>query len=357
MAIDSDCRPLFRQFLTRGRTWYKPEFQELLESPKLLNEIRALSDRITIHPHEVTTKNLQESLIETAESPAHPHTDVEAFYNVLYLSSSSGVRAAPLTRKLSNNSSRLSDIPALRVACSYGSMAVAAGSEGMYDQLLTSFPDWPNRNEPRQLSGRTCMACSWADFDVIGSSGPGDAGFIAAFTKPQKEDTESSLSVSSTTRELLDVIGSDDLFPSSDGLLFGAQNLLVMASQSHLYIDGWNPHLRREDQGVDVQRSLFNRYEVQVEDLTEEAIDGAATTFGIAVEMDSALVLRGVDGSISGFGEPVNWRTFPRSYRYMNQLHVTYDEYIAIFAFVDDYFTPDENRGPAVHRPGSRRPN
>lgn len=356
IAIDVDCRPLFWQFLARGQTWYRPELQKLLESPKILQEIKMLRDRITAYPHEVSAEGLRDAHIETAGSPSHPHTDVEAFYKTLYLSSSSGVRAAALTRKLSNNFRTMSDIPALRVACSYGSMAVAAGSEGMYDQTLTSFLDWPKSNEPRLLSDRNCVACSWASFDVIGSSGPGDAGFIAAFSKPQKEETESGLSsITSTSRQLLDVIGSDELFQSSDGLLFGAETLLVMASQSYLYIDGWNPHLRRDDQGVDVQRSLFNQYELRVNDLTEEAIDGAATTFGIAVEMDSALVVRGVDGSISGFGEPVNWRTYPRSRRYLNQLHVTYDDYVAIFAFVDDYFIPARNRGPAVPRPGARR--
>jgi hypothetical protein len=235
-------------------------------------------------------------------------------------------------------------------------MAIAAGSEGIFDQVLTSSRDWPKTNKPKQLSKRNCMACSWAYFDVIGSSGPGGAGFIAAFSKPQKDEKASSLkNITSTSRQLLDIVESDDLFPSSDGLLFGAENLLVMASQSSLYIDGWNPNLRRADQGPDLQRSLFNQYQLRVGDLTEEAIDGAATTFGIAVEMDSALIVRGVDGTISAFGEPVNWRTYPRSHRYINHLHVTYDDYVGIFAFLDDFFTPAQNRGPAVHRPQAKR--
>jgi hypothetical protein len=356
VAVDADCRPLLWQFLARGQTWYKPELQKLLESPKIYTQIRELSDKIAAQPFELSEKILRGALIETAASPSHPHTDVEAFYNALYLSSSSGIRAARLTRKLSNNFTRLSDIPALRVACSYGSMAVAAGSEGMYDQTLTSSLNWPATNEPRQLSDRNCVACSWAAFDVIGSSGPGDAGFIAAFSKPEKEEAEQGpVTFTGTSRQLLDIVGSDDLFPSSDGLLFGAENLLVMASPSHLYIDNWNPYLRRKDQGVDVQRSLFNEKEFEVDDLAEEAIDGAATVFGIAVEMDSALIVRGVDGSISGFGEPVNWRTYPRSRRYLNQLHITYDEYVSIFAFLDDYFVSDEDREPAVQRPRWRR--
>ena len=354
IAVDADCRPLLWQFLATGQAWYMPELQKLLESPKILHEVKALTEKVIAHPYEISTESLRNAFIEAAESPAHPHTDVEAFHRNLYISSSSGVYAASLTRKLANRFQLSTDIPALRMACSYGSMAVAAGSEGMFDQVLTPVRSWSGRNDPRRLSSRHCVACSWAVFDVVGTSGPGDAGFIAAFSKPQPGETSLSLtSITSTSRQLLEVIGSDELFPSSDGLLFGAENLLVMASRSSLYIDGWNPRRRREDQGVDVQKSLFNEYVIRVDDFTDEAIDGAATVFGIAVEMDSALLVRGADGTISGFGEPVNWRTFPRARRYLNQLHATYDEYVGIFAFVDDYFTSTANRGPAVRRPRS----
>jgi hypothetical protein len=356
IEVDTDCRPLFWQFLTRGQDWYAPELQKILESPRITQDVKALTSRVTSQPYEVSPASMRKALIEVSASPAHPHTDIEGFYSVLYLSSLSGVNAATLTRKLSNNFRVLTDVPALRVACSYGSMALAAGSEGMFDQLLTSFRDWPRRNDSRQLSDRYCTGCSWASFDVIGSSGPADAGFIAAFSKPHSDETESRLSLTATSRQLLGVIGSESLFPSSTGLLFGAQDLLVMASRSALYIDGWNPRLRSENEEVvDLQQSLFSQRVLEVSDLTDDAIDGAATVFGIIVEMDSALILRGVDGTILEFDQPVNWRTYPRAHRYLNQLHVTYDDHVAAFAFVDDYFTSAENRGPAVYRPRTKR--
>ena len=356
VPVEEDCRPLFWQFLARGRSWYSPELQKLLESPKILQEIRTLTAKMTADPYDLSPKGLREALVEICRSPAHPHTDVEGFYDTIYLSSSSGVHAAPLTRKLANNFRMSTDIPALRVACSYGSMAVAAGSEGMYEQTLISLQDWPFRNEPVQLSTRNCSACSWASFDVIGTAGPGEAGFVAAFTKPHPEEAEMRLrSLVGSSRHLLGVVGSDELFPSADGLLFGADNLLIMAARSSLFIDGWNPFLRRDNQGVDVQYSLFSRQKLEVGELTDDVIDGAATVFGIVVEMDSALLVRGVDGTITAFGEPVNWRTYPRSYRYLNQLHIVYENYVGIYAFVEDYFTPSDERGPAVQRPRSKR--
>ena len=354
IPINDDLRPLFWQFLSRGKDWYSPQLRKLLESPKIRNEIISLTTNIVANSYEISSATLDKALIEASKSPAHPHTDVEGFYNTLYLSSSSGVHAAPLFHRLKNNFRVSTDMPALRVACSYGSMAVAAGSEGMYEQTLVPFNEWPIWNDPIQLSSNHCSACSWASFDVIGSAGPGEAGFIAAFTKPRHDETEMRLrSITGSSRQLLGVVESEELFPSSNGLLFGADNLLVMATGSLLFIDHWNPYRRRDNRGVDVQYSLFNREEVRVSDLTDDAIDGAATIFGIIVEMDRSLLLRGVDGSITAFGEPVNWRTYPRSHRYLNQLHITYDDHISIFAFVDDYFIEAKNRGPAVHRPGS----
>src|SRR5262249_21039927 len=152
------------------------------ESPKVFQEIKLLVNEVTANPYTVPSTNLQNALIQAATSPAHPHTDVEAFYNILYISSSLGVHDAHFSSRLEGSFGIITDIPAFRVACSYGSMAVAAVSEGMFEQLLTPVSHWPERTEPVQLSSRPCTACSWASFDVIGTSGPRSAGYIAAFT-------------------------------------------------------------------------------------------------------------------------------------------------------------------------------
>ncbi len=41
-------------------------------------------------------------------------------------------------------------------------------------------------------------------------------------------------------------------------------------------------------------------------------------------------------------GEPTNWRVFPRSEDYVNQLHVVYEDHLDIFAFTHDYFVSDQ---------------
>jgi hypothetical protein len=179
---------------------------------------------------------------------------------------------------------------------------------------------------------------------VVATSGLGGAGYVAAFSKPSKNEEEPT--------ELVGIVDAAELFPSSDGLMFGAGDLLVLATGSTLLIDGWNPFRRRPDHGIDLSESLLHRGRVSIDSLTEGAIDGSVAVFGVLVEMDEALLLIGVDGKIASLGEPVNWRCFPRSRQYLNQLHVTYDDHVHIYAYIDDYFVPFDARGAATRRPG-----
>jgi hypothetical protein len=344
IPVGNDCGPLFWQFLARGKAWYMPEMQAILRSPKIYQEIKNLRDAICAEPYYISQEDLQNALIEVAPSPAHPHTDVEAFYGNLYLSSTQGVHVAPLNQSLESSFDRSTDIPAFRMACSYGAMAIAAGSDGVFEQTLTREYILEESYEPVQLSDRACAACSWASFDVVATSGAGSAGYVAAFSKPSRDEEES--------RQLIGVVDSTDLFPSSGGgLLIGSGNLIALASQSSIILDGWSPYRRRDDHGIDLVKSLSSRETVEVEQLTDDAIDGAVTVYGLVFEMDESLLVVGVDGSRDVYPEPINWRTFPRSQRYMNHLHMTCDQGVRIIAYIEDYFLNSRKRGPAMRRP------
>lgn len=343
VPVHENCRPLFWQFLARGKAWYMPELQTLLESPKICQEIQELRDVISAEPYYISEDSLRKALLQTSSSPAHPHTDVEAFYNNLYLASTLGVHTAQLNRPLESHFDRSTDIPAFRLACSYGTMALAAGSDGVFEQPLSPERYWTERYEPIQLSDRMCISCSWASFDVVATSGPRSAGYVAAFSKPSRDEEES--------HRFIGVVDATELFSSSDGLLFGSGDLLVLATQSALVLDGWNPYRRRAEHGIDLRESLLGQERVEIQRFTDDAIDGAVTVYGIVLEMGESLLIVGVDNTTEILPEPVNWRTFPRSQRYLNHLHVTYDDHVRIYAITDDYFTNYETRGPAMRRP------
>jgi hypothetical protein len=351
VPIEADCRPLFWQFLARGRAWYMPELQTLLKSPLINQEIKALRDKLTAKPHNVSASLLKKTLIAVLPSPAHPHTDVEAFYNILYLSSSSGVHSLPLSSMLEGSFNLSTDISAFRIACSYGSMALAAGSEGVFEQTLSSERYWPEIYEPMQLSNRYCASCSWASFDVVATAGPRNAGYIAAFSKPSRGADQLSDDDDDDAHRLIGVIDAAELFPSPEGLFFGTADLLVLATPTTLVFDGWNPYRRRQDHGTDVEKTILTRNQMEIKPFASDPIDGTVTVFGTTIELDNSLVVIGIDGSTKRLREPINWRCFPRSQRYLNHLHVTYGDHVRIYAFTDDYFTPYEKRGPAVRRP------
>jgi hypothetical protein len=57
------------------------------------------------------------------------------------------------------------------------------------------------------------------------------------------------------------------------------------------------------------------------------------------IELERALlVILSTGEQIVVPGEPVNWKIFPRSRFYENQLHVAYGDRFEIYSFNQDYF-------------------
>ena len=80
-----------------------------------------------------------------------------------------------------------------------------------------------------------------------------------------------------------------------------------------------------------------------------DVVSGGTAVFGTVIECDRALVIVPSEGQpITLSGEPVNWRTFPRSKYYENQLHVIYEDRIEIFSFNHDYFVDQETKRSGI---------
>jgi len=47
-------------------------------------------------------------------------------------------------------------------------------------------------------------------------------------------------------------------------------------------------------------------------------------------------------------GEPVNWRIFPRSKHYENQLHIIYNDRLEIISFNHDYFVNQNEKWAGI---------
>lgn len=84
---------------------------------------------------------------------------------------------------------------------------------------------------------------------------------------------------------------------------------------------------------------------VEMEELNGEIISADSSLFGIVIEKENGLLI--INSSLeSQFleGEPVNWRVFPKSINYTNQLHVVYEDALHIYSFNHDYFVDQSTK-------------
>ncbi|WP_146898401.1 hypothetical protein [Cellulomonas aerilata] len=293
----------------------------------------------------VTHDALRKSLSKSAASPLYPHSDVETYANNVFMSGPEGVYQGALGTKVDYDFARVLDAPALRVAASYRRLAVAAGSEGLLEKPLATRRRDYEGDDSRLLSERYAQSCSWARFDVVASSHRGDLGYLVAFTKPERDRTAPD-----EGRDLIGVVNARALFDRPRGYMFAAGDQLILVHESGVDLESWNPFRRREGYGADVERSVVGRRTFSRKGFTQGVLDAGGSVFGIVVEHDNDLEVLASDGTSKRLPEPVNWRCFPRSARYVNHLHVTYDDHVRIYAYVHDYFLRGE-RGPATGKP------
>jgi hypothetical protein len=76
-----------------------------------------------------------------------------------------------------------------------------------------------------------------------------------------------------------------------------------------------------------------------------EVISGRVAHFGVIIEFEDKIVVLPSKGDPITFeGEPVNWRVFPTSKHYGNQLHIVYEDRIEIISFNHDYFVDQRSK-------------
>jgi hypothetical protein len=340
----------FRHLISRSTAWYGLAVQDLMQSEPTRTSLRKsvdlLSQRVLIVPRK-HLKSLRKAVDTLAMFPS---SDIEIFKNVFFTGSVDGLLATPLSIGDFSRDAAISDAPSLRLSASYGQLAIANGSDGLSELLIENPYDYSygiKPSEPTRISEKRCDVCSWAYFDVVASS-TGAGGYVGAFSKPSQSST------GHPDRRFLGTVGSGELFGATgqSGLMFGSGNQLVLANDSGIHTEQWYPYRRREDFGIDVERSLVQTPTLAKRTRFGEPIDAAVTVFGTVVELDDKLVIYGSDGATRTLhGEPISWRVFPRSQRYQNQLHVVRDRWLDVYAFTHDYFLLEAERVLARNRP------
>jgi hypothetical protein len=139
-------------------------------------------------------------------------------------------------------------------------------------------------------------------------------------------------------RVLRNVVPSSEIFghPTQNGVAsytWGVHDKICFATPKSVEVVQYSPY-------KDSSEERFTRLgEVDTNSLQGEIVNGDSASFGFIVESEGGLlVINSLMESMWLEGEPVNWRVFPKSKFYTNQLHVIYHDHLCIYSFNQDYF-------------------
>lgn len=296
-------------------------------------KFKSLSD-INLH---ISKKNLNAFILAEQDNKfPFPHTDSEIYINNLYVGSQEGIYRASCNRKtkypISTRLEKKWDAPVFSLSASYRRLALAAGDEGLYELKIN--PNFDNYDDDdcaedngiTQLSDNNCISCNWAFQSIYGSSFI-SSGFLAAFDK-RRDEYESY-----KYKRVFDEIISDSNIFHDNGFSWGVQDKFCQVGKNKIHVIRYNPWFKEKSEHL--QDLGF----IELQQWKGDVVSGKNAVFGIIIECDNAIVIVPSQGSILTIpGEPVNWRVFPRSKQYENQLHIIYEDRLEIFSFNHDYF-------------------
>lgn len=315
---------------------YSSEVQDLLRDPEIRPIMIKKFQTLAEHHFIAEEKTLIKYLKGSQSTPVlFPHADVEIYMDNLYVGSRDGLYQTSCNKKtkypISTKPKKKWDGPVLSMSASYGAIALAAGVEGLYEYEINS-TDLFGNTDPNRLAEETCRDCSWAYYSVFASSD--SSGYLAKFRK----NTNTDHPWERTTERLLERIESAQSIFGSEGYSWGVQDKLCQAQKSSIKVMKYEPWA---NDGEHIKELGV----LELEEWKGEIISAMTANFGMIVELENAIVVYPSSGApVTIPGEPVNWRVFPRSKRYENQLHIIYDDRLDILSFNHDYLVNQDTK-------------
>jgi hypothetical protein len=315
---------------------YSSDVRDLLMDEEIRIVMKSKFAKLAHVELEATEKMLQTVEKGRQDYPCpFPHADLEVYKDQLYAASAYGLFKATCNKKtkypISTRPEKKWDGPVLGLSASYGSLAIAAGSEGLFELDLGYGAYWDHQTNPRQLSSNSCRDCGWAYYSVFASSDT--SGYLAEFSKCRDGEYDRE-----AERQFEGVESATQIF-GSDGYSWGIQDKLCQAIPSVIKVVKYEPW------APDPAERIHNIGTVNFDAWKGSVVSAGTASFGVIVELENALVVFPSEGSpVTLAGEPVNWRIFPRSKRYENQLHVIYDDHLGILSFNQDYLVNQEEK-------------
>jgi len=286
-----------------------------------------------------------------------PHADSTIYRQTIYTASQDGLFSASgrkgNQKPISTRVRRQWDAPLYSLAGAWFALALAAGDDGLFELSLAN--DWSVDSQIHQLSPNHCTKCSWAYQSIYGSSHLA-GGSLAEFRPRDQSPTSRRESVPFSdlptddeySPRVFSRLVSDSTIFQEQGYSWAGRDKLCQVSGSRLRVVGYDPW-----SGEDA--TLFSHLgDLGLKLNGAGVVSGAVALFGTVVELDDSLIVLGSDGDTLQIpGEPVNWRVFPRSRFYENQLHVIYEDRLEVLSFNHDYFVDQKRKISGFKAPAS----
>ena len=337
--IDKSLQLALECAFLRSDFLYGFKMQRMVQDDEVRHIIRQKFQKLGKKTLGISTRRLAKHEVGRQDNPCpFPHSDCELYRRNLYVAAPSGVVRATATGRtkfpISTRVEKKWDAPVHRVSASWGSLALAAGQEGLFELSLDGQYDLeqPFRRfpEPPNVSQQHCMDCNWTFHSIFGSSEQG--GFLVSYLKERHNQYEYA------HRNFDRIVTSQELW-GERGYAWGVQDKLCMATADGIHVLKYQPWEKTPEQRI---RSLGIAH---TQRWKGKVISASTMPFGVILELDNALVVYPSRGNpITLPGEPVNWRAFPRAKHYENQLHVVWDDRLEIFSFNEDYLVDQDEK-------------
>ncbi|MBF0476668.1 MAG: hypothetical protein HQK59_12730 [Deltaproteobacteria bacterium] len=325
----------------RNDLLYDPMYELLFQDTEIKGIMEEKFSRLSTMDLMVSDRQFNDMQLGRQDNRfPFPHTDSQIYGRNIYISAHSGVYRATCNKKnkypVSTRPEKKWDVSVLALSAWYDSLALAAGDQGLFEMNLDATGPSFGKEVAKHLSTSNCVDCNWAFYSIYGSSHLGP-GYLAAFEKTYKKQNGHRLS----ERRFKSLISESSIFKEG-GYSWGGQDKLYQAQSGRVHIVRYHPWREFSEQFQDLGV-------IDLAPWKGDVVSGGVASFGVVIECENAIVVLPSEGAPITFpGEPVNWRVFPRSKHYQNQLHIIYDDRMEIISFSHDYFVNQQEKRAGI---------
>ena len=295
----------------------------------------------------VDSTQLNKHVVQALSTPfPFAHNDSLIYKNQFYTSSQSGVFVREFEKNefISNfKVEKLWDAPVASMDLALDMLALAAGDEGLFrtpvannSSQLSNLP-----NQPQKIWADLCNDCSYVSNSVL-SFGFDVGTKLFEYQKPKTGGRKQQSVINEYMRaQPVRTLEGPDIFGESTvgGFAWGSHHRMCLAKDGYI-------HVFRYESATATKQSVIRLIDkIQLAPWKGSPVSGDNAIFGSILELDNCIIVVRSDGEVETLrGEPTNWRVFPRSAHYKNQLHVIYDDRIEILSYNHDYAVAQQNK-------------